>query len=193
MLWWPALFKPMSVTKKPMADTALVDLVIEDARWPDTLLAKAEHAARATLVTLGLPDQGFEIALLACDDDRIAALNSEFREKPAATNVLSWPAWDLSADEDGSPPEPPECGIHDQPEALGDIAIAFETCQREAREQGKSFDDHVTHLIVHSVLHLLGYDHMRDKDAALMEEIEIRILASMGLPNPYEVRTELPE
>jgi len=72
------------------------------------------------------------------------------------------------------------------PEELGDIAIAFGTCEREAADQGKPLRDHVTHLLVHGTLHLLGYDHVRDGDAALMEATEIRILADMGLANPYE-------
>ena len=72
------------------------------------------------------------------------------------------------------------------PVMLGDIALAFETCAREAEEQGKPMADHVTHLIVHATLHLLGYDHIREGDATLMENTEIRILATMGLSNPYE-------
>ena len=74
------------------------------------------------------------------------------------------------------------------PEELGDIAIAWETCAREAEELDRSVRDHVTHLIVHGVLHLLGYDHMREQDAALMEATEIRILAKMGLANPYGMK-----
>ena len=174
--------------KKPQPDAApLVDLVIEDARWHACgLEALAEAAAIATLRDQGLELAGFEIALLACDDARIAALNADFRDKPAPTNVLSWPAWDLAAPEDGARPDLPESGAPDDPEALGDIALAYDTCLREARAQGKSLPDHLTHLIIHAMLHLLGYDHIRDKDAALMEETEIRILASMGVDNPYE-------
>ncbi|MGY6706535.1 rRNA maturation RNase YbeY [Roseinatronobacter sp.] len=178
-----------------MADTApLVDLVIEDDRWTAlTLDDLAQKAAHATLKGLKLQTTGFEIALLACDDTRIAALNGQFRGKPLATNVLSWPSWDLSAEQDGGTPDDPEQGDADDPESLGDIAIAYETCTREAQEQGKTFADHVTHLIVHSTLHLLGYDHIRDKDAALMEEIEIRILALLGVADPYADGAEMPQ
>ena len=176
-----------------MADTALVDVVIEDARWTeDQLAALSEQAARATLAHLGLAPGGFEIALLACDDARIAALNTEFRAKPTPTNVLSWPTWDLSAEVDGGLPDLPEDGDADDPEALGDIALSYDTCAREAAEQGKTFEAHLTHLIVHSVLHLLGYDHIRDKDAALMEETERRILAQLGVADPYEAGAEMP-
>lgn len=176
-----------------MSDPALVDLVIEDDRWPDALADWADRAASATLAQLGLPLQGFEIVLLACDDARIAALNTQFRDKAQPTNVLSWPAWDLSAEDDGGTPDAPEHGSTDDPEALGNIALAYETCLREADAQAKTFDAHITHLVIHSVLHLLGYDHIRDKDAALMEEIEIRILASMGIANPYEDVAQMPQ
>ena len=73
----------------------------------------------------------------------------------------------------------------DDPEPLGDIAIAWETCAREAADQGKPMAKHVTHLIVHGVLHLLGYDHVEEEDAALMEGLEVRILASLGVSDPY--------
>ncbi len=81
--------------------------------------------------------------------------------------------------------EPPFPG--GEPLELGDIAIAFETCAREAAEQGKDFDAHVTHLLVHGTLHLLGYDHIDDKDAGLMEGLEVEILGNLGgISNPYE-------
>ncbi|NNK77112.1 MAG: rRNA maturation RNase YbeY, partial [Litoreibacter sp.] len=70
---------------------------------------------------------------------------------------------------------------------LGDIALAYETCAREASEQGKEFADHVTHLLVHGTLHLLGFDHINDADAARMEGLEVRILANLGLPDPYRL------
>ena len=174
-----------------MAD--LVDLVHEAGAWDISALQDlAERAAQATLARLDLAPQDYEVALLACDDARIAALNHQFRGKATATNVLSWPAWDLSAKIEGGPPDLPPRGDPDDPESLGNIALAFETCAREAQEQHKPFPAHMTHLIVHSVLHLLGYDHIRDKDAALMEETEIAILASMGLENPYEAGANMP-
>lgn len=165
----------------------LTDLVVEDPRWDaDTLTRLAERAAQQTLGVLGLPCEGYEIVLLACDDARIAELNADFRGKPVPTNVLSWPAHDLAPATDGAHPAPPPPPDSIDPEALGDIALAHDTCLREAAEQGKSADDHVTHLIVHAILHLLGYDHIRDMDAALMEETETRILATLGVADPYE-------
>ena len=158
----------------------LVDTVIEDDRWQAVGLAKlAEKACKATLRDLDLDPGEHEIALLGCDDARIAALNADFRGKPVPTNVLSWPSEDLTPDDDGGDPLEPEDA------ELGDIAIAYDTCTREAADQGKPFADHVTHLLVHGCLHLLGYDHVSDKDAARMEGLEVQILAKLGIQDPY--------
>lgn len=162
------------------------DTIFEDDRWQAAgLEALAATAARAALAHLRLPPEKYEIAVLGCDDARIAVLNADFRGKPQPTNVLSWPEEDLSPDEEGAAPHQPEEGDVDDPHHLGDIALAFETCQREAAEQGKSMQDHVTHLVVHGVLHLLGYDHIRDADATLMEGLETEILGNLGLADPY--------
>ena len=164
----------------------LVDTVIEDPRWEGFGLAsRADAATAATLAALGLPQVGFTLCLMGCDDARIADLNAEFRARGTPTNVLSWPAEDLAAETPGDAPDLPEAGPADMPQELGDIAIAWETCAREAVEQGKTHADHVTHLIVHGVLHLLGYDHIDDKDAELMESCEVQILASLGVADPY--------
>jgi probable rRNA maturation factor len=164
----------------------LVETVIEDARWDAFgLPALAERAGRATLAAFGLPSDGFSISLMGCDDARIAVLNADFRGKPLPTNVLSWPSEERGAEYVGEAPVLPDPGEFDDPDSLGDIAIAWETCAREAEEQGKPMPDHVTHLLVHGVLHLLGYDHVEDEDAALMEGLEVRILASLGVSDPY--------
>ena len=166
---------------------SLTDIVIEDPRWDHAGLGDiAELAARNTLEFLEIPVEGYEIAILGCDDTRIADLNAEFRDKPTPTNVLSWPAWDLAADEDGAAPEAPPPPDPLMGEALGDIAIAYDTCLREADGVGKPMAEHVSHLIVHGVLHLLGYDHVRDRDATLMEGLETRILGKMGIADPYK-------
>lgn len=170
---------------------ALVDCVITDRRWSDIdLPALAERAARAVLNAHALSPEAFEIALLACDDARIAELNATFRSRAMPTNVLSWPASAPRKLPDGAPPALPEPGAPGDPAALGDLALAWETCAREAREAGLSLGDHATHLVVHGVLHLLGFDHMRDADAALMEAIEIRLLALLGVANPYDEQGE---
>lgn len=164
----------------------LVDTLIEDHRWGGFGLADlAEEVARATLAGAGLPGDGFEISLLGCSDKRIADLNEDFRGKPQPTNVLSWPSDERGAEADGGLPHRPHPGAEGMPEELGDIAIAWETCEREAAEQKKPLRDHVTHLLVHGTLHLLGYDHVRDGDALLMESTEVRILAGLGVADPY--------
>lgn len=164
----------------------LVETVIEDVRWEGFGLAPlGERAGRAVLLTLGMKADCFTFSLMGCDDARIMQLNASFRGKSVATNVLSWPSEERGAEFVGEAPDLPEPGEADDPESLGDIAIAWETCAREAEEQGKPLADHVTHLLVHGVLHLLGFDHIEDEDAALMEGLEVRILASLGVSDPY--------
>jgi probable rRNA maturation factor len=166
--------------------TMIVETIIEDDRWEAFGLADiGERATRAVLAALGLQASGYALCLMGCDDARIAVLNADFRGKPQPTNVLSWPSEDRAPDAPGLEPELPEPGDADDPEELGDIAIAWETCAREAVEQGKPMQDHVTHLVVHGVLHLLGYDHVDDADAGVMEGHEVRTLATLGLADPY--------
>ncbi len=161
-----------------MAD--LVDLVIEDTRWEALDMgALAEQAARAALDVTDIP-RDYEICIMGCNDARIAELNADFRNKSSATNVLSWPAFELSPGVEGGQPAPPPPA-----ESLGDIAISYETCAREAAEKDIPMQAHVRHLVVHGCLHLLGYDHETDKDATLMEELEVKALATMGVDDPY--------
>ena len=164
--------------------TDLIDVVIEDNRWLALELGiLSEDAVAAAMQTVDLPTDVFEICIMGCSDARIAELNAEFREKPKATNVLSWPAFELAPTIEGGQPARPLQEGHDL--SLGDIAIAFETCLREAIDKGVPVRDHVTHLIIHGCLHLLGYDHETDKDATVMEDLEVKALASMGVDNPY--------
>lgn len=163
----------------------MLDIAIEDSRWDTHGFADlALRAIVATLTDRGLDPQISEISLLACDDARIAALNADFRAKPTPTNVLSWPSDERAAVTPGGAPQPAEVGLDGFIE-LGDIAIAFDTCAREAQAADKPLADHVTHLIVHGTLHLLGYDHETEQDAALMEGLERKILGKMGLDDPY--------
>ncbi len=165
------------------ADNMNLEVTIEDARWQG-LEALTKPAIAAVLEYCALDAEICEISVLGCDDDRIAQLNAEFRGKPTPTNVLSWPAEDLAAEEPGGKPDRPDPDFTGEI-ALGDIAISYDTCAREAAEAGKSTDDHVTHLIIHGMLHLLGYDHIRDPDATLMEAVEVEILGKLGIDNPY--------
>lgn len=163
-----------------------IETILEDGRWQDAgLAATATAALAAVLAELGLSGQAVSVCLMGCDDARIAALNAEFRGKPTPTNVLSWPAEDRQATHPGEVPPRPVAGPGDEAIELGDIAIAYDTCVREAAEAGKPMADHVGHLVVHGILHLFGYDHIEDADAALMEALEARALAQMGISDPY--------
>ncbi|MFV0385952.1 rRNA maturation RNase YbeY [Paracoccus sp. (in: a-proteobacteria)] len=161
-----------------MPDEIAADCVIEDDRWDEAgLEAVAETAVSAALRWHGI---GGEVVVLGCDDTRIAALNAGFRGKPQATNVLSWPSVEHRPHAPGARPDLPGT------DELGDIAIAFDTCNAEAQAQGKPFADHVTHLLIHATLHLLGYDHENDADAETMEAAERAILHGLGIPDPYK-------
>lgn len=156
-----------------------VDLDITYTDWNVLRLdILSQTAISATLFHLGIDHGPVEISLLACDDGAIAELNKDFRGKASPTNVLSWPAEELT------PPALPQPDP-DGTLPLGDIAISFDTCAREAAAAGKPLDLHVTHLIVHGVLHLLGYDHEIDSDAEVMERLEVEILGNLGHPDPY--------
>ena len=157
---------------------------IEDTRWATLdIEALAEQASAATLRHLQIDPQYFEISLLGCDDARIATLNADFRGKPTPTNVLSWPAVDRA--NPGKHPPKPVFDPNGMFEELGDIAISYDTCVAEAKLANKPISDHVTHLLIHGVLHLLGYDHISDQDAAIMEALEVEVLGKLGITDPY--------
>ncbi len=159
-----------------------VEISFEEPLWAALdLQAYAQRALMAVASQLGISEP-LEISLLACSDDRIAALNNTFRDKAGPTNVLSWPSSDRAAADPGAMPD---LSIAD-PE-IGDIAISYQTCLREAGASGVTFEDHVMHLLVHGTLHLLGFDHVDDQDAATMEALETQILAKLGVDDPYRV------
>ena len=135
--------------------------------------AWAYRAVEAALASLPeRPDGDQTVDLLLTDDAAIRELNRAWRGQDKATNVLSFP----------SPPFPARSGV---PRHLGDIALAYETVRREAGDEGKSLAAHVSHLVVHGLLHLLGHDHGTDGDAAAMERIEAEALARLGIPDPH--------
>ena len=152
-----------------------VDIRIATTGWRKTLpeaAALLRRAARAALKT-ELPAQAeTTLSILLTDDAEMRKLNAGWRARDKPTNVLSFPA-EAAVD----PKRPPAY--------LGDIALGLATCKREAAEQGKTVADHVTHLAVHGVLHLIGYDHMTDAEAGAMEPREIEILSGLGVANPY--------
>ena len=140
-----------------------VDVEVDDWLTVPQVVSRARSAALAALD--GREDGS--VAILLADDEAVGELNREWRGKDGPTNVLSFPA-------------APSAAPH-----LGDIALAYETCAREASEQGKSLEHHLTHLVAHGVLHLLGWDHQTDAEADRMEAVERDILARLGVPDPY--------
>lgn len=118
-----------------------------------------------------------EISMMLTDDATIADLNRRYRGRDAPTDVLSF------ANPDLQPGTPPRAGA--APALLGDVVVAFETASADAAQDGKSLSDHLTHLVVHGVLHLLGYDHEDEGDARSMETLEVSVLAGLGIDNPY--------
>lgn len=156
-----------------------VDLTVavEDDRW-DGIFADAEQAVApfvlATLDAGGAPDGPVELSVILADDGTVHRLNRDYRGQDKPTNVLSFALAEGEA--------VPDAG---GPAMLGDIVLAYETVAREAAEAGKRPQDHACHLVVHGVLHLLGYDHGTDAEAETMERLETAILARFGLADPY--------
>lgn len=145
-----------------------ITLVIQDARWRKLkgLTTRLKRAVSEAL-RQGGADTGADLTILLTSDARVKTLNRSFRHKDAATNVLSFPA-----------------GIDSY---LGDVAIAYGVTAKEARTSGKTVLDHAIHLAVHGVLHLLGFDHTTPRKAKIMEPMEVRILKSLKIADPYEV------
>jgi probable rRNA maturation factor len=154
---------------------AEIEVLFEAEGWD--ILPEAEAIARrAGLAAIAAEDGDPQaaVAVLLTDDAAMQRLNSTFRGKDKPTNVLSFPA----------PPMP--SGMGDAESLfLGDLALGYETCAAEALAEGKSLGDHLAHLVVHGVLHLMGYDHETEAEAEEMEERERVILASLGIADPY--------
>jgi probable rRNA maturation factor len=155
----------------PMTEVLVVADCWHDEPDAETVIQRAVAAA-AQIVDQDVGEA--ELAVMLTDDAGIRTLNSNWRGIDKPTNVLSFPA--LQPSGPGGP--------NDAPRMLGDIAIAYETTRREADEEQKPFDHHLSHLAVHGFLHLIGYDHEKDDDAEAMEALEQEILAQLGIPNP---------
>lgn len=152
----------------------MIEVVVENEEWL-AALPDAEALAGACLNAAQGYETGLvgkEMSLLLASDEAVAALNRRFRQKDRPTNVLSFPSGD-----DG--------------DFLGDMALARQTCVREATERQIALQDHAAHLIIHAMLHLVGYDHQTDEEAEAMERRETEILVSMGVADPYADALEL--
>jgi len=153
----------------------IVTIAIRAKPWrgavPD-LRRRARSAALAALRGANRAEPMTSVELSFVDDAAIAQLNQAWRGKVGPTNVLSFPA-------------PAGATTPGQPRSLGDVILAAETCLDEAARDGKTPGDHVSHLVVHGVLHLLGFDHVKARDATKMEALETHVLAGLGIADPY--------
>jgi len=148
-----------------------MDVAVQFNDWTEQLTdidRVATQAVSKILSVLDAPKLG-ELSIALVSDADIQTLNRDYRDKDMPTNVLSFP-------DDGPAP------------LLGDIVLALETMMREAEDKSISFEHHLTHLIIHGFLHLQGYDHQTENDAAEMEALEIAALAALNIDNPYEIR-----
>ncbi len=144
----------------------MIEIAIEDGCWSRALPRIESLVLAAAEAALAGEREG-GVSILLTGDEAVRALNARFRGKDAPTNVLAFPA-----------PENRE-------NLLGDVALAFDTCAREAKEQGKPLSHHLQHLVAHGVLHLVGYDHQSEPEARAMEALEREILSGLGVPDPY--------
>jgi probable rRNA maturation factor len=144
-----------------------IEVEVEDPAWAEALPNAEALTLAAAKAALGPLAADRDVVNLLTDDDAVRELNARFRHKDTPTNVLAFPA--------------PAAGAGH----LGDLALAFGVCAREAGEQGKPIAHHLQHLVAHGTLHLLGYDHQADDEAEAMEAEERRILQGLGVPDPY--------
>ena len=155
-----------------------IEASINTKIWPDPLVAGFQQSALTMLddILSELASTKVSVSLCLCDDAQIRQLNQQHRQIDKPTNVLSFPAYDMAGQYiDG-----------DVPALLGDIVIAAETVMREAEDMQMPVADHLIHLFVHGMLHLFGHDHIDDEVAETMETLEVKFLANIGVPNPYQ-------
>ena len=153
----------------------MIEVEIESDDWTDALPDAEAVVERAASAALG--DVSGDLVVLLTDNGAVQLLNAEFRDKDKPTNVLSFPGGDMQM---------PGAPVH-----LGDIVLAFGVCRDEAAAQDKTLADHLTHLVIHGVLHVLGRDHEDDAEAEAMEAEERTLLASLGVSDPYILPDDL--
>lgn len=147
----------------------MIEVEVEDPAWTDALPDAVARVERAAVAALGTVEG--DVVVLLTDDAAVQEINARFRDRDQPTNVLSFPAADMTI---------PGHAPH-----LGDLMLAHGVCAAEAAAQGKTLADHLTHLTIHGVLHLLGRDHVDEAEAEAMEAEERTLLASLGVADPY--------
>jgi probable rRNA maturation factor len=167
--------KAAAAPSQPKKSRLAADIAVEAGDWPPkrTLRRLVDKAVEVTLLEADIaPGQASEVSIVFSDDAHVRTLNRDWRGKDKPTNVLSFPAF---------PAEPGGA----MPPMLGDIVLAVETVAREAELEAKPLDHHITHLVIHGLLHLLGHDHEDDAEAERMEALERAALARLAIPDPY--------
>lgn len=170
--------------------SAEINVAFSCDAWRREIPDVADLCRRAALAALraGESDLGgrdVEISLMLADDALVRGLNRDYRNQDKPTNVLSFPSGALAFSSGAVVSGDGESTLPEGPMALGDVAVSFETVRGEAQAQGKSLEAHLAHMVVHGILHLLGYDHEDPAQAEHMENLEISILAGLGHGNPY--------
>jgi probable rRNA maturation factor len=163
--------------EKSIRPSISVDVLVQSPKWKAEPSAAAivRKAIRTAAIAASTPRA--ELAIVLTNDSAIHALNRDWRGQDKPTNVLSFPAVQAPRGRKRAPGG-----------SLGDVVIAYETTAREAKLERKLFKHHLTHLAIHGFLHLAGYDHETDRDAKRMETLEVKILAGLGVPDPYDAR-----
>ena len=186
----------MTTTKLRKSKSVTIHLDSASTKWKRAFYgmnSRIERAAAAAFDGAKKPaafaKRKFEISVTLTDDANVKVLNRDYRGIDKPTNVLSFPQIDLGTFKTSTLDVFPQ----KMSVPLGDVVLGFQTIARETREQQKTLENHTIHLVVHGVLHLLGYDHMRLKDAKVMEKLECDILKSLGYPDPYKEMDAKPE
>lgn len=158
-------------------DTLLdIDVTIADPAWQEALPEVEQICVESAIAAIGAPDRPTELSIVLTADEEVRVLNRDYRGKDKPTNVLSFPS--------GQPV------VADGPVMLGDVVLALGVVTAEAERDGKAFQSHLRHLVIHGVLHLLGFDHETDSEAEEMERREVELLDAFGVSDPYSPITE---
>jgi len=182
------------MTDEPGSSPASIEVAMPDAAWnacmtdAEAIVTRVAEACLRRALPAAATGRSLEVSIVLTDDSQVRALNGRHRGQDKATNVLSFPAVDWQ-DASGRGTQLPNGAA---PLLLGDVIVARETLLAEAALQGKTPGDHLSHLVAHGVLHLMGYDHEDDASATVMEALEVSILEALGVADPYAAQQALP-